>query len=192
MNLWSCIINCDTKLAGSYIVSLTPVRQSTSLHFSRENFSRKLMLMSVYRYCKRRTIADNTDAARQIYIICWLLITVTGWYPTKRPMHCSHWSVVRPIWVLIIPDWSTRAPWQTRQGHLGVKQRKAGEKYSWISKAKYLCHTWQGSLTCRKILRHGADGFTSSPKEIVQRIFNAFKDSSSTVWFEPSNRGSNG
>jgi hypothetical protein len=31
------------------------------------------------------------------------------------------------------------------------------------------------SLTCLKILRHGADGFTSPPKEVVLRIFIALK-----------------
>jgi hypothetical protein len=41
--------------------------------------------------------------------------------------------------------------------------------------AKYLCHTPQGSLTCRKNLRHWGDGFTSSPKEVAIRIFIAFK-----------------
>jgi hypothetical protein len=32
---------------------------------------------------------------------------------------------------------------------------------------KYLFHTPQGSLTCRKISRHGTDGFTSPAKEVV-------------------------
>jgi hypothetical protein len=29
-----------------------------------------------------------------------------------------------------------------------------------------------GSLSCRKILRHGTDGFTSPPKEVVLRILS--------------------
>jgi hypothetical protein len=33
-------------------------------------------------------------------------------------------------------------------------------------------YSWCSS-TCRKILRYGADGFTSPPKEGVLRIFNA-------------------
>jgi hypothetical protein len=35
--------------------------------------------------------------------------------------------------------------------------------------------TSKGYLTCRKILRHGANGFTSPPKEDVLRIFIAVK-----------------
>jgi hypothetical protein len=49
-----------------------------------------------------------------------------------------------------------------------------------------------GSLTCRKILRHGADGFTSPPKEAVLRIFIDFKNPSLLAGFEPANLGSNG
>jgi hypothetical protein len=40
---------------------------------------------------------------------------------------------------------------------------------------KYLFHTLQGSLTCRKILWHEADGFTSLPKEVVLRILLPLK-----------------
>jgi hypothetical protein len=47
-------------------------------------------------------------------------------------------------------------------------------------------------LTCRKILRHGADGFTSLPKEVVLRIFIALKYPSSSAGFEPVNLMSNG
>jgi hypothetical protein len=36
-------------------------------------------------------------------------------------------------------------------------------------------HTSKPSLTCHKILRPGADVFTSPPKEGVQRIFIAIK-----------------
>jgi hypothetical protein len=36
----------------------------------------------------------------------------------------------------------------------------------------------KGYLTCRKILRHGANGFTSHPKEGVLRIFIALKNPS--------------
>jgi hypothetical protein len=39
---------------------------------------------------------------------------------------------------------------------------------------KYL----KGSLTCRKILRHGTSGFISHPKEGVLRIFIALKNPS--------------
>jgi hypothetical protein len=40
--------------------------------------------------------------------------TVTGWYRTKRPMHCDHFQIYCefPIWHLIIPYSSTTAHWQ--------------------------------------------------------------------------------
>jgi hypothetical protein len=49
-----------------------------------------------------------------------------------------------------------------------------------------------GILTCRKILGHGTDGFTSHPKEVVLRIFIATKTPSSSAGFETANLGSNG
>jgi hypothetical protein len=33
----------------------------------------------------------------------------------------------------------------------------------------------KGTLTCRKILRHGAEGFTSPPKEVMLRTLTALK-----------------
>jgi hypothetical protein len=47
-----------------------------------------------------------------------------------------------------------------------------------------------GSLTCRKNLRHGASGFTSHPKEGVLLIFIAIKNPS--AGFEPATIGSSG
>jgi hypothetical protein len=49
----------------------------------------------------------------------------------------------------------------------------------------------KGSLICRKILRYGAEGFTSTPKEVVLRIFIALKTSSLWAGSEPANIGSN-
>jgi hypothetical protein len=42
-------------------------------------------------------------------------------------------------------------------------------------------------LKCRKILRHGANGFTFPPNEVVLRIFIAIKNPSLWAWFEPAN-----
>jgi hypothetical protein len=53
-------------------------------------------------------------------------------------------------------------------------------------------HSSKASLTCRKILRHGTDGLTSSPKEGVLRIFIALKNASPSAGYEPANLGSNG
>jgi hypothetical protein len=50
----------------------------------------------------------------------------------------------------------------------------------------------KGFLTCRKILRHGADGFTSPQKEDMLGISIALRDPSSSAGFEPAKLGSNG
>jgi hypothetical protein len=50
----------------------------------------------------------------------------------------------------------------------------------------------KGSLTCRKILRHGTSGFTSHPKEGVLRIFIAIKKSIASTGFEPASFRSSG
>jgi hypothetical protein len=41
---------------------------------------------------------------------------------------------------------------------------------------KYLCYTSKGFLTFRKILRRGADGFTSSSEEGLLRILPPLKN----------------
>jgi hypothetical protein len=49
----------------------------------------------------------------------------------------------------------------------------------------------QGFLTCLKIL-HGADSFTSTPKEGVLRIFIVLENPSPSIGFETPNFGFNG
>jgi hypothetical protein len=41
-------------------------------------------------------------------------------------------------------------------------------------------------------LRHGTDGFTSPPKEVLLRIFITLKNPSTSVGIEPANLGSSG
>jgi hypothetical protein len=41
-------------------------------------------------------------------------------------------------------------------------------------------------------LRHGTDGFTSPPKEVVLRIFITLKNPSPSVGIEPANLGPSG
>jgi hypothetical protein len=52
-------------------------------------------------------------------------------------------------------------------------------------------HTSKGCLTWRKILRHGADGFTSRPKESILRMSIGLKNPSPSTRFEPANLGYN-
>jgi hypothetical protein len=53
-----------------------------------------------------------------------------------------------------------------------------------------LVHTSKGFLTCLKVLRHGADDFTSLPKKVVLRVFIVLKNPSPSAGFEPANLGS--
>jgi hypothetical protein len=53
-------------------------------------------------------------------------------------------------------------------------------------------HASKGSLTCRKVSRCGTDGFTSSPKEGVLRIFIALEHPSPSAGSESVSLRSNG
>jgi hypothetical protein len=54
---------------------------------------------------------------------------------------------------------------------------------------KYIFHNSKDSLKCRKILRHGASGFTFLPKEGVLQIIMSIKNSSLSTVFEPAKFG---
>jgi hypothetical protein len=84
------------------------------------------------------------------------------------------------MWVPIITDSSTRTLWQipaeTPSSEAGVSRREvsvdfAGEVYLLYSEG----------ILCREILRHGSDGFTSTPKEVMLQIFIALKNPSSSA-----------
>jgi hypothetical protein len=96
-----------------------------------------------------------------------------------------------PIWVLIISYSLTRTLGNILQCRLQAKQEEFGQKCPWILLISF-SFIPQGLLTCRKILQHWTDDFTSSPKKFVLRIFIALKNPSSSAGFEPMNLGSNG
>jgi hypothetical protein len=119
-------------------------------------------------------------------------VTVTG-YRTNRPMQLRPFSDVLcvPIWILVIPDSSTRALC-LQQRHLVAKQEVGEKYYPWIYPTEYLYHSLQGSLICHKILRHAADSFTFPLQKGVLRIFIAIENLSPSAWFEPANLRSSG
>jgi hypothetical protein len=81
---------------------------------------------------------------------------------------------------------STRALWQSyKHNHLVAKQERLAKECL----TKYLFHTSKSSLTCRKILRHGAPDFSSPPKEVVLRIFIALKIHSPLQGLNPQTLG---
>jgi hypothetical protein len=65
------------------------------------------------------------------------------------------------------------------------KARGIGEGYDAFFRMKYIVRTSKSSLTCRTILRHGADGFTSAPNEGVLRTFMSLKPNRSQPGFNP-------
>ena len=53
-------------------------------------------------------------------------------------------------------------------------------------------HAFFRDLLYAANLRHGTDGFTSTPKEGVLRIFSSLKNPTASAGFEPSNLGTKG
>jgi hypothetical protein len=115
-----------------------------------------------------------------------------GWYRTKRPMQ------LRPFFNRCAPhlssnytESSTRALCSDCSSHLVAKReetkREIAAEFCLIASLSYL----KGSLTCRKILRHGADGFTSPPRKVVLRIFIPLDNPSLSAEFEPADSGYN-
>jgi hypothetical protein len=73
-----------------------------------------------------------------------------------------------------------------------VKQGETWQEMSINLADNVLCHAAQGSLTCCKILQHGADGFPSPLKEVMIWILIALENASSSVGCETVNLGSSG
>jgi hypothetical protein len=85
------------------------------------------------------------------------------------------------------PDVTVRAIWQCQE--TWVRNGRLNLAYG---------STTTGSSSCPKVLlhavnlRHGTDGFTSPPKEVVLQIFITLKNPSTSVGIEPANLGSSG
>jgi hypothetical protein len=65
-------------------------------------------------------------------------------------------------------DSSTRILWKSyKQSHLVTTQEELGEGNYEFGLRNIFVHTSKWFLTCRKISRHGANGFISPPKKDV-------------------------
>jgi hypothetical protein len=79
--------------------------------------------------------------------------------------------------------------WQSyHQSHLVAKPEEPGERDYEFGVRSFFVHTWKWFL-CRKILRQGADSFTSCPKEGVLRIFIVRKNPSTRPGLKPRTLG---
>jgi hypothetical protein len=75
--------------------------------------------------------------------------------------------------------------------YLVAKRGETWREFPWIfATGGYIFSYFLDSLTCRKIFRHEADGFTSLPKEVLLRIFIALKNPFPPAGAEPVNLGS--
>jgi hypothetical protein len=85
-------------------------------------------------------------------------------------------------------EWRTKVEWYRQRNllihplelsgnpassHLAENQEELGERNDKLRLRSIFVHISKRSFTCRKILLHGADGFTSAPNEGVLRIFIA-------------------
>jgi hypothetical protein len=59
--------------------------------------------------------------------------------------------------------------------HLVAKQEELGEGNDKFGFRSFLVHTYKWFFTCRKILRHGTDGFASPPKEACGGFLSPLK-----------------
>jgi hypothetical protein len=89
--------------------------------------------------------------------------------------------------------------WPTGRGAvISIQSHLAGSQETWVRNGGFEFSLRNISIHARKVLlhavnvRHGTDGFTSPPKEVVLRIFITLKNPSPSVGIEPANLGSSG
>jgi hypothetical protein len=104
--------------------------------------------------------------------------SVTDYCYGEQSFKASHatetifWSIVLPIWALIVPDLSTRVFCSVCSRHLIAKRAETGRKMA----AEF----------CLSVSYHngqGADGFTFPPHEVLLQIFIVLENPSvGRVW----------
>jgi hypothetical protein len=112
-----------------------------------------------------------------------LLYLFTGWYRTRRPIHCDHY------WSIMLPHLNFNHSWFTQQSYLPETAEETWREMSVNYSYEYPFHIVR-ILTCRKII-HGIISFTSPLKKVVLWICIALKYPLSSAVFEPADLGSN-
>jgi hypothetical protein len=100
-------------------------------------------------------------------------------------------TMVDWYWQGKTPHSSTRTLWQPYQQLCSSKVEELEKEKMNLALRSIIAHISKGSLTYRKILRHGTYGFTSSPKEGLLWVLIALKYPSPSAGFEAANLGSN-
>jgi hypothetical protein len=106
----------------------------------------------------------------------WRLRTAASNQPIAHPRLTAMWNIVWWYRLGLTPNSSTRVLWQppvlcggpVSRDISGASRRMDEGNGNLVYPSP---RDFKGSLTCRKILRHGTSGFTSHPKEGVLRIF---------------------
>jgi len=104
---------------------------------------------------------DNVDG-----VILRLWTAATNWSVFHPSGDVRTWSTMTE-WYREgkTPDSSTRTNWQSyKQSHLVAKQEELAREVMNLAAQSIFLYTSKGFLTCRKILRHGTDGFIYPPK----------------------------
>jgi hypothetical protein len=107
--------------------------------------------------------------------------TATIFWPTVHPYLSSNYS-----W------FNHKNSGKYLQRHLVATQEETWREMSVNLAGELSVSSSSGSLTCRKILRYGTDGFTFASKEVELRIFIALKNPSYSAGIESPNLVSNG
>jgi hypothetical protein len=101
------------------------------------------------------------------FFICYWLLLRGGIVQSVPCTAAIFWSILRP-------HLTSNHSWFIHQRSLAKQTPCSGTGRNVLEfTRRSICHSPQGSLTCPKILRHGADGFTPPPKEVVLLIFIA-------------------
>jgi hypothetical protein len=124
-----------------------------------------------------------------ISIHCWLLLW--GSIVQSVPCNYNHFLIYCALHLSYISNSLTTVLCSGYSRETCQQSgEKLGEKCLWILPIS-ISIIPQGSLTCHKILRHRADGFTSPLKQAVLQNFITLKNTSCSARFEPTNLGSN-
>jgi hypothetical protein len=153
------------------------------------NFTKKLLVLHV-QICSNAVLSSwvhNGHTSLGVKNVNSLyLLTLPR---TKRPMQLRQFSVY------CAPRLSTNHSlfiYQTsllwlQQRHLVAKPGGSRRELATEICLSMSLSCIKGSLTCSKMLRHGADSFASPPKEVVLRIFIALKKPSPSAEFLHAN-----
>jgi hypothetical protein len=122
-------------------------------------------------------------------------VIVTGWYRTRRPMHCHN------FWSMVCPHPSFNHSLFFHHSSLAITSRDTlyRSRINMVRNGREYCtlsisfHTSRVLLTCRKSYDMGPTALLPPPpKKVALRIFIALKNPSSEAGFEPAILGSNG